>query len=65
MMSGAPIIHPTGRAEYPNLVMIALWDQCSQDHSAGTEFGNLIAPSRDNNAHVLVADTLKDLAAGL
>jgi 3-oxosteroid 1-dehydrogenase len=54
-----------GRAEYPNLVMIALWDQRSQDHSAGTEFGNLIAPSDDDNAHVLVADTLEDLAAAL
>jgi 3-oxosteroid 1-dehydrogenase len=30
--------------EYPNLVLVQLWDQRSQDHSASEEYGRLIVP---------------------
>ena len=33
---------PGCAAEYPNLVLIQVWDQRSQDHSASDEYGRLI-----------------------
>ena len=32
------------RAEYPNLVLVQVWDQRSQDNSASDEYGRLIVP---------------------
>jgi hypothetical protein len=51
--------------EYPNLVLIQIWDQRSQDHSAGDEYGRLIAPPGTDDAHVLRGDTLPELAAAI
>jgi len=52
-------------AEYPNLVLFQIWDQRSQDGSAGDEYGRLIAPPGADDAHVVRGETLDDLAAGL
>ena len=32
------------KSEYPNLVLIAIWDQRSQDNSASDEYGRFIVP---------------------
>lgn len=47
---------------YPNLVMIQLWDQRSQDHSATPEYGRMIVPPKSDSSHVVRADTLEELA---
>src|SRR5262249_7654924 len=52
-------------AEYPNLVLIQVWDQRSQAGSASDEYGRLTAPAGGDDAHVIRADTLEDLARGI
>jgi 3-oxosteroid 1-dehydrogenase len=49
--------------EFPNLVLFQIWDQRSQDHSAGDEFGRLIPPAGGDDAHVISGGTLDELAA--
>ncbi|GEC03256.1 FAD-binding protein [Streptomyces spinoverrucosus] len=49
-------------AEYPNLVLVQVWDRRSQQHSASTEYGRLIVPPGADNAHVISGQTLDDLA---
>ncbi|MNF38947.1 3-oxosteroid 1-dehydrogenase [compost metagenome] len=53
------------RAEYPNLVMLSIWDKRSQDYSASDEYGSPIVPAGGNDRHVLVGDTLEALAAAI
>ena len=53
------------KGEYPNLVLFAIWDQRSQDHSASDEYGRFIVPPGADDAHVVKADTLEGLAAGI
>ena len=52
-------------AEYPNLVLMAIWDQRSQDHSASDEYGRLIVPPGTDDAHVIRGDDLAQLAAAI
>jgi 3-oxosteroid 1-dehydrogenase len=52
-------------AEYPNLVLIAVWDQRSQDHCAGHEYGRFIVPPGTDDAHVIRGATLAELAAAI
>jgi 3-oxosteroid 1-dehydrogenase len=49
-------------AEYPSLVLIQMWDQRSQDHSASTEYGRLIVPPGADDSHVIRGATLDELA---
>jgi hypothetical protein len=53
------------RSEYPNLVLIAIWDQRSQDHSASDEYGRFIVPKGADDAHVIKGNTLDELAANI
>ena len=53
------------RSEYPNLVLAAIWDQRSQDHSASHEYGRFIVPKGTDDSHVIKGKTLKDLAANI
>ncbi|SEA76969.1 FAD-binding protein [Variovorax sp. YR216] len=53
------------RAEYPNLVRIAVWDQRSQDHSASAEYGRLIVPPGTDDRHVIKGATLAELARAI
>src|SRR4029453_1893489 len=53
------------RAEYPYLVLVAIWDQRSQDHSASDEYGRLIVPPGTDDAHVIRGDDLAGLAAAI
>jgi hypothetical protein len=48
--------------EYPYLVLVQLWDQRAQDHSASDEYGRLIVPPGTDDSHVLRGDTLEELA---
>lgn len=52
-------------AEYPNLVLVAIWDQRSQDHSASTEYGCLIRPDAAHEGYQIRGDTLEELANAL
>jgi predicted oxidoreductase len=52
-------------AEYPNLVLMAIWDQRSQDHSASDEYGRLIVPPGTDDAHVIRGADLAQLAAAI
>ncbi len=53
------------RAEYPNLVLIQIWDQRSQDHSASDEYGRLIVPPGGDDRHVIRGDSLAELAQNI
>jgi 3-oxosteroid 1-dehydrogenase len=53
------------KVEYPNLVLMSIWDQRSQDNSASSEYGRLIVPAGADARHVIKADTLEGLAAGI
>ena len=46
------------RSEYPNLLLIAVWDQRSQEHSASDEYGRFIVPPGTDDAHVIKGATL-------
>jgi 3-oxosteroid 1-dehydrogenase len=51
--------------EYPKLVLMQVWDQRSQDHSASDEYGRLIVPPSTGDAHVIRGETLEDLSAAI
>jgi len=53
------------RGEYPNLVLIAVWDQRSQDHSASDEYGRFIVPPGTDDAHVIKGATLGALSKAI
>ena len=53
------------KAEYPNLVRIAIWDQRSQQHSASAEYGRLIVPPGTDDRHVIKGATLAELARAI
>jgi 3-oxosteroid 1-dehydrogenase len=48
--------------EFPNRVMIQIWDQYSQDNSAKEFFGNSIVPDDSDQSHVIRGETLEELA---
>ncbi len=45
------------KSEYPNLILIAIWDQRSQDNSASDEYGRFIVPKGTNDSHVIKGRT--------
>jgi 3-oxosteroid 1-dehydrogenase len=51
--------------EYPNLVLIQVWDQRSQEHSASDEYGRLIVPEGVDDSHLIRGATLPELAAAI
>jgi 3-oxosteroid 1-dehydrogenase len=58
-------IWDAARGEYPNLVLVAIWDQRSQDHSASAEYGRLIVPPGTDDRHVIKGSSWTDLASGV
>lgn len=52
-------------AEYPNLVMIAIWDQHAQDTCANSDYGRLIVPDDGDNRHYIRGNTLEELATAI
>jgi 3-oxosteroid 1-dehydrogenase len=53
------------KGEYPYLVLIQIWDQRSQDHSASDEYGRLIVPPGTDDSHVIRGETLDELAEAI
>jgi hypothetical protein len=53
------------RSEYFNLLLIAVWDQRSQNHSASDEYGRFIVPPGTNDAHVIKGATLSALSKAI
>lgn len=53
------------KAEYPNLVLMSIWDQRAQDHSASPEYGRMIVPPGTDARHVIKADTVDGLAKAI
>jgi 3-oxosteroid 1-dehydrogenase len=51
--------------EYPNLVLIQIWDERSQQHSASDEYGRLIVPPGADDSHVITGATLDELATAI
>jgi 3-oxosteroid 1-dehydrogenase len=51
--------------EYSNLVLIAIWDRRSQDHSASAEYGRFIVPLGTNDDHVIKGATVKELTQNI
>lgn len=49
-------------ANYPNRVLISIWDQRAQEHSASADYGNPIVPAPADCPYVIRADTLAELA---
>ena len=52
-------------SEYPNLVLVAIWDQRSQDHSASDEYGRFIVPKGTDSSHVIKGKTWDELIANI
>ncbi|WP_043289049.1 FAD-dependent oxidoreductase [Paraburkholderia oxyphila] len=52
-------------SSYPNLVLAAIWDARSQQHSASTEYGRFIVPEGSDDAHVIKGETLPELARNI
>jgi len=52
-------------SEYPYLVLVAIWDQRSQDHSCSDEYGRFIVPKGAPSSHVIKGDTLEELSANI
>jgi len=50
------------KAEYPYLVLISIWDQRAQDHSATNDYGSAIVPPGADDRHVIKSDTLEGLS---
>jgi hypothetical protein len=53
------------RAEYPYLVLISIWDQRAQDHSASHEYGRLIVPPGTDDRHVIKGQTFEELGTAI
>jgi 3-oxosteroid 1-dehydrogenase len=53
------------KGEYPNLVLVQIWDQRSQDHSASDEYGRQIVPPGTDDSHVIRGESLEALAAAI
>jgi 3-oxosteroid 1-dehydrogenase len=53
------------KSEYPNLLLIAVWDQRSQDHSASDEYGRFIVPPGTSDKHVIKGATLAALSEAI
>lgn len=53
------------KAEYPNLVLMSVWDQRAQEHSASTEYGRLIVPKGSDDRHVIKGATIEELALNI
>ena len=51
--------------EYPDLVLIKIWDQRAQEHSASDEYGRLIVPPGADDSHVIRGETWQDLTEGI
>jgi 3-oxosteroid 1-dehydrogenase len=53
------------KSEYPNLVLVAIWDSRSQKHSASDEYGRFIVPEGADDSHVIKGESLGALTKAI
>ncbi|QFI69505.1 FAD-dependent oxidoreductase [Sinorhizobium alkalisoli] len=53
------------KSEYPNLVLVAIWDARSQQYSASDEYGRFIVPEGRDDGHVIKGDSLAELTSNI
>lgn len=53
------------RQEFPNQLLIAIWDQQAQDHCAEQHYGSFIVPPSENSDHVIHGATRAELAKNI
>ena len=53
------------KSEYPNLVLVAIWDERSQKNSASHEYGRFIVPDGTDDRHVIKGVTLAELTKNI
>lgn len=53
------------KVEYPNLVMLSIWDKRAQTYCASDEYGSPIVPEGGNDRHVVRGETLEELATAI
>ncbi len=53
------------RQEFPNSVLIAIWDQQAQDHCNQPNYGSFIVPEGQDDAHVIKGATRTELAKNI
>jgi 3-oxosteroid 1-dehydrogenase len=53
------------RAEYPNLILVMLWDAATKHHHSGIKYGNPIVPDGGDQSHIVSGDTLEELTEAL
>lgn len=51
--------------DFPNRVMVQIWDQHAQDNSAVDFYGNSIVPDDADQTHYIRGNTLQELAANI
>jgi succinate dehydrogenase/fumarate reductase flavoprotein subunit len=49
------------RAEYPNMILVMLWDQSAKDNCSGDKYGNPMVPDGGNQEHIVSGQTLAEL----
>ena len=49
------------RAEYPNLILVMIWDSATKKLHSGDKYGNPIIPDGGDQSHILSGATLEDL----
>jgi hypothetical protein len=51
-------------AEFPNLVLVQIWDQRSQENGSGN-YGSLIVPPGVDDSHVIRGETMEELTRAI
>jgi hypothetical protein len=57
--------YDAANGRYPHLVLVQIWDQRTQDHSASDEYGRQVVPPGSDDAHVIRGATLEELATAV
>jgi succinate dehydrogenase/fumarate reductase flavoprotein subunit len=50
------------KAEYPNLILVMIWDEESKKYHSGDKYGNPMVPDGGDQSHVVSGGTLHELA---
>ncbi|MFL9888617.1 FAD-dependent oxidoreductase [Paraburkholderia agricolaris] len=50
------------RAEYPNLILVMIWDESTKQHHSGDKYGNPMIPDGGDQSHIVSGTTLEKLS---
>jgi succinate dehydrogenase/fumarate reductase flavoprotein subunit len=53
------------RAEYPNLILVMLWDQSAKLYHSGDRYGNPMIPDGGDQSHIVSGNTFEELEAAI